>query len=195
MPALFVTERPRFTDGLIRDLEEMVQSGAPGWENTALGTILGIEKDDDLQEQTVVEAVPLNEEQRQAVRKAVNSPLTAVTGPPGTGKSQVVVSMVADAYVRGRRVLFTSKNRKAVNVVENRVAAFAANPGDDSYGQPISNATWRTPFGDAGVKPIRSRPRRIRPTQRPLQGPGPSGERTMVGIANNQRRLLPAACP
>ena len=138
--ALFCAERLRFTAGLIRDLEEMIRSGAPGWKDTAFGTMLGAEKKANAQQQTVIEAVPLNEEQRQAVRKAVNSPLTAVTGPPGTGKSQVVVSLVADSYLSGRRVLFTSKNNKAVDVVENRVASLAENPLMIRTGSQFRNA-------------------------------------------------------
>ena len=106
----------------------MVESGAPGWDSTALGTMLGIRRDASEEEQTAVEVVSLNEEQRQAVRKAASSPLTVVTGPPGTGKSQIVVSMIADAYMRGKRVLFTSKNNKAVDVVEARVADLTASP-------------------------------------------------------------------
>ena len=126
--ALFATGRPPYTRGLIRDLEEMVKTGAPGWKNTALGTMLGVQNDEDEDERSTVEVVPLNEEQRQAVRKATCSPLTAVTGPPGTGKSQIVVAMIADAYMRRRRVLFTSKNNKAVDVVESRVADLAQSP-------------------------------------------------------------------
>ena len=126
--ALFVTEQLRFTAGLISELQEMVGSGAPGWDKTAFATILGEHEGVGEEEQAAVEVVPLNEEQREAVRRAINSPLTAVTGPPGTGKSQIVVSVIADAYMRGRRVLFASKNNKAVDVVEARVADLAANP-------------------------------------------------------------------
>ena len=126
--ALFATGRPPFTRGLINDLEHMAQTGAPGWRDTALGTMLGVQNDEGDDEQSAVEVVPLNEEQRQAVRKAIDSPLTAVTGPPGTGKSQIVVAMIADAYMRRKRVLFTSKNNKAVDVVESRVADLASNP-------------------------------------------------------------------
>lgn len=125
---LFMGERPRFTAGLIRDLEEMAASGAPGWKDTALGTMLGVQQETTGQAGPAVEVVPLNDEQRQAVRQATSSPLTAVTGPPDTGKSQIVVSMIADSYLRGRRVLFTSKNNKAVDVVEDRVYAMAPNP-------------------------------------------------------------------
>ena len=125
---LFAVEGPRFTAGLIRELQDMVSSGAPGWERTALATVLGEQEGVIEEEHPVVEVVPLNEEQREAVRRAITSPLTAVTGPPGTGKSQIVVSLIADAYMRGSRVLFTSKNNKAVDVVEDRVADLAAKP-------------------------------------------------------------------
>ena len=125
--ALFATERPRFTAGLIRDLEEMIHTGAPGWNTTALGTMFG-ERGVREDNQTAIEIVPLNEEQRQAFQTAISSPLTVVTGPPGTGKSQIVVSLIADSYLHNRRVLFTSKNNKAVDVVEDRVAGLAANP-------------------------------------------------------------------
>ncbi len=128
---LFAVERPRFTAGLVRDLREMVESNAPGWADTAFGQVMGAsasgvgESDAD---QTAVEAVPLNQEQREAVQMAMSAPLTAVTGPPGTGKSQIVVAMIADAYLHDDRVLFTSKNNKAVDVVEDRVNSLATNP-------------------------------------------------------------------
>ena len=39
-----------------------------------------------------------------------------------------MVSLIADSYLHNRRVLFTSKNNKAVDVVEDRVASLATNP-------------------------------------------------------------------
>jgi very-short-patch-repair endonuclease len=51
-----------------------------------------------------------------------------VTGPPGTGKSQVVVSILANAYLRGQRVLFSSRNHKAIDVVETRINGFSDTP-------------------------------------------------------------------
>ena len=49
----------------------------------------------------LVEVVPLNDEQRRAVHAGLERPLTVVTGPPGTGKSQVVIALLANAYLRG----------------------------------------------------------------------------------------------
>jgi very-short-patch-repair endonuclease len=74
------------------------------------------------------EVVPLNEEQRTAVRSAMTQPLTVVTGPPGTGKSQVVTTILANAYLRGQRVLFTSRNHKAVEVVQERLNSLCGYP-------------------------------------------------------------------
>ena len=70
---------------------------------------------------SLLEPLALNSEQREAVERALSQPLTVVTGPPGTGKSQVVSTLLINAAVRGMRVIFSSKNNKAVDVVEQRV--------------------------------------------------------------------------
>ena len=164
--ALFLTNPPTYTRGLIRDLTEMVERNSPGWENTAFGTVMGERKITSKEEHAPFEVVPLNEEQRQAVRKAMSSPFTAVTGPPGTGKSQIVVSMIADAYMRGESVLFTSKNNKAVDVVEDRVSSLSTSPlmirtgnrvGDRNLRQELSNRL----ASYAGISTLRFRPPRI----------------------------------
>ena len=76
----------------------------------------------------MLEVLPLNSEQRQAVRQALSNPLTVITGPPGTGKSQVVMSILVNAARQGKTVLFASKNNKAVDVVETRVNALGPRP-------------------------------------------------------------------
>lgn len=67
------------------------------------------------------EVLRLNEEQAEAARVALTEELSVVTGPPGTGKSQVVVNLLADAALNGEPVLFASKNNKAVDVVRERM--------------------------------------------------------------------------
>ena len=64
-------------------------------------------------------------QQDRAVHSAMTKPLTVVTGPPGSGKSQVVVNTVAAAVCRGETVLIASKNNKAVDVVVERLRAAA----------------------------------------------------------------------
>jgi NTP pyrophosphatase (non-canonical NTP hydrolase) len=67
------------------------------------------------------EVLRLNDEQTDSINAALKEPLSAVTGPPGTGKSQVVVNLLADAAMSGEAVLFASKNNKAVDVVRDRI--------------------------------------------------------------------------
>lgn len=76
----------------------------------------------------LLEVTPMNAEQHQAVAAALSQPLTVITGPPGTGKSQVVTNLLVNAVWSGRRVLFASRNNKAVDVVEDRVNAVGERP-------------------------------------------------------------------
>lgn len=73
----------------------------------------------------VLPLIPLNRSQRTAVETILQGhPLTVISGPPGTGKSQVVVSLLLNAWAQGRTVLFASNNNKAVDVVRERVERF-----------------------------------------------------------------------
>lgn len=65
--------------------------------------------------------VPSTLRQDQAVHAAMTNAFTVVTGPPGTGKSQVLVNVVTAAVSQGQSVLFASKNNKAVDVVLERI--------------------------------------------------------------------------
>jgi very-short-patch-repair endonuclease len=69
--------------------------------------------------------VPLNDSQDRAVRAMLSGDLlTVVSGPPGCGKSQVVVSLLLNAWARGQSVLFASNNNRAVDVVRERLERF-----------------------------------------------------------------------
>ncbi len=124
-------ERSKFTAGLEYELEAIQRDGIlDASNNTALRNLFGdaVAVGIPSKKAPVIEVVGLNDEQRAAVQSAFENPLTVVTGPPGTGKSQVVVTVLANAYLRGERVLFTSRNNKAVNVVEARINSFSDNP-------------------------------------------------------------------
>ena len=51
------------------------------------------------------------------------SPGLLIEGPPGTGKSQTIVNMVADAIGRGERVLIVCQKQAALKVVQKRLGA------------------------------------------------------------------------
>ena len=59
--------------------------------------------------------------QDEAVSCAFQDELTVVTGPPGTGKSQVLGNVAAAALCLGDTVLLASKNNQAVDVVVDRL--------------------------------------------------------------------------
>ena len=75
-----------------------------------------------------VQVTNLNESQTKAVALSFDQPLTVITGPPGTGKSQVVMNIIANAVVNGHSVLFASKNNKAVDNVKERLDEIIENP-------------------------------------------------------------------
>lgn len=91
----------------------------------------------------LLEVFPMNTEQEVAIRHALTQKLTIVTGPPGTGKSQVVANLLTNAAWNKKSVLFSSKNNKAVDVVEKRVNSLCSRPvmlrlGNDKYANRLA---------------------------------------------------------
>ena len=127
---LFAGTRSPFTYGLEIELRKLAAMDDEAVRETALGRWL---KGDPIEtmlpeDRPILELLALNTEQRQAVLQGLSAPLTVVTGPPGTGKSQVVISLLANAAWQGTSVLFASKNNHAVDVVESRTNELGSSP-------------------------------------------------------------------
>lgn len=80
---------------------------------------------DDL-DQLTVERIPLpviqtDSSQFEALAQAVSGRHLVVHGPPGTGKSQTITALIADALGRGKKVLFVSAKMAALEVVHRRL--------------------------------------------------------------------------
>jgi hypothetical protein len=71
-------------------------------------------------DQPVIYADP---SQRAAVLRSRSSRLLVMDGPPGTGKSQTIVNLVADELARGGRVGIVCEKRVALDVVKQRMDA------------------------------------------------------------------------
>lgn len=126
---LLLGERSPFTQGLEAELTQLARLKPGAADGTALGSWLS----DNLasvaaEDIPLLDVLPMNSEQRASVHSALVKPLTIITGPPGTGKSQVVTNLLINAAWRGQKVLFASKNNKAVDVVEIRVNELGSRP-------------------------------------------------------------------
>lgn len=108
----------------------------PKIPDTALGAVL----DPMLKSLREPEARPprfevsaMNRQQSDAVDRALSAPLTVITGPPGTGKSQVVVNILANCIAAGESVLLASNNNKPLDEVRRRVADLMEGIGDFTF--------------------------------------------------------------
>lgn len=75
----------------------------------------------------LISAVPMDDPQRKAVAHALEHRVSVVVGPPGCGKTQLLLNLLANALVRGKKVLVASKNNKAVDNVCDRFKPFDEN--------------------------------------------------------------------
>ncbi len=124
---IYAGERGPVIRNLVQDLEELCLRPADELRKGPLGVLFGTVspgRPPAPEPQPCV--LPTNLAQDRAITSAISAPFTVVTGPPGTGKSQVLVNTVAAALARGERVLFASKNNQAVDVVFERLAGVSA---------------------------------------------------------------------
>ena len=129
---LLQTDLGNFTMGLEMELNALSKMSKDSYKDTALyqwmyGEV-GQASQSSIQNEELLEVLSLNTEQDEAIRHALHAPLTIVTGPPGTGKSQVVANLIVNLAHKGKNAIFSSKNNKAVDVVEQRTNALGERP-------------------------------------------------------------------
>lgn len=134
---LMLGRRSKYSRGLLRELALISQASDEELDRTALRPIfLGsppVETAHLVPAGEVLDSCPLNAEQMEAVNSLLINPVTVVTGPPGTGKSQVIRALMANARLKGQSVLFASRNHKALEAVLERA--------HDEEGRPFVQRT------------------------------------------------------
>jgi very-short-patch-repair endonuclease len=126
--ALFLPEDSSFTRAVAEDLEQIRSWQPDGLSNTALAAVLA---DASLPSgpQDQINVLPLGEQktmtdhQLGAAEAALEQVLTVIQGPPGSGKSEVIFTLLLSAVIAGKSVLFSARNHQAVDEVERRLKA------------------------------------------------------------------------
>ena len=109
---------------MARHLIERPGEAFPGGDDFAAATSL----DQDYGPHQVLCPLDADSSQLRAVLAAVDGRSFRLEGPPGTGKSQTIANMVAQALGSGQRVLFVAEKQAALEVVQRRIAAVGLAP-------------------------------------------------------------------
>lgn len=76
----------------------------------------------------IVLPISADSSQLEAIYEAINGKTYILHGPPGTGKSQTITNIIANALYQGKRVLFVAEKMAALSVVQSRLDAIGLAP-------------------------------------------------------------------
>ncbi len=112
----------KISDSLITDLGGMISS-EEGLTSGPLAVYLGnkAQKVGTSKPINLVTILSSSPDQIRAINSVLESEVSCVTGPPGTGKSQFVANLASVALANGLSVLVASKNNQAVDVAIDRL--------------------------------------------------------------------------
>ncbi len=87
-----------------------------------------VENPDDIQPSALAVPASADSSQLSAIYEASNGKSFVLHGPPGTGKSQTITNMIANALYQGKTVLFVAEKMAALSVVQKRLAKLGLDP-------------------------------------------------------------------
>ncbi len=102
-------------------------NGKIEWE-AATEEIDATDMDKQVSPADIVLPIIADSSQLEAIYEAVHDKTFILHGPPGTGKSQTITNIIANALYKGKRVLFVAEKMAALSVVQNRLAAIGLDP-------------------------------------------------------------------
>lgn len=125
---------PQSSTALYADMESLVEKAQAGEVNLGIiDNLLEAAADpageaeqaaehlDNVSEASVHPVVQIDPSQLSVLKLAQKAECVVVRGPPGTGKSQLIVNLVSDAMARDKRVLVVCQKRAALDVVYRRL--------------------------------------------------------------------------
>jgi len=126
---------PQGSTAIFRDYEEMIAKAERGevdqgiiddlLESPALRPASGIAEKkldiDSVPDREINFALPTDASQDAVILESQDSECIVVRGPPGTGKSQVIVNLITNALAKDQRVLVVCQKRAALDVVQQRL--------------------------------------------------------------------------
>ncbi len=80
-----------------------------------------IKEEDEANLQEPLLPLPFDSSQYSAVALSAKGASFVLHGPPGTGKSQTITNILANALYQGKRVLFVAEKKAALDVVKKRL--------------------------------------------------------------------------
>ncbi len=78
--------------------------------------------EDEADPAEILTPLPCDSAQFSAVAESAKGTTFVLHGPPGTGKSQTITNIIANAVASGKRVLFVAEKQAALQVVKKRLA-------------------------------------------------------------------------
>lgn len=149
IPLIIIASTARYNRQLLKELRFLKEpNNLSRSEGTSLDSLINGNINSKRKDFQISQITPLNRSQRKATLDAFNNSISVITGPPGTGKSQVVLNILVNAFENNQSVLFTSKNNKAVDVVCERILRSLKFPINLRLGSKTADRDYTTEFLD-----------------------------------------------
>ena len=79
--------------------------------------------DKNNKQQSLIFPFGCNNSQMEAVEKALSHSMSVIEGPPGTGKTQTILNIIANVLTQAKTVLIVSNNNAAVENIKEKLAS------------------------------------------------------------------------
>ena len=114
--------RNRSQDLMTSKVVRSLMDGKLSWDAQPL------EMGDRVSEENILLPMAADASQLYAIRSACEGNSFVLHGPPGTGKSQTITTLIANALSKGNRVLFVAEKMAALEVVQKRLEKIGIGP-------------------------------------------------------------------